>query len=335
MVHFAEYLRPTRAPFWTLLRQLGVEHVVSSLDRELPSGGHRAIDLPWEEGALRQLVHRYERAGLRVAVIEDGPPLDCARLGLPGADDEIEQVCTLVRSMGAVGIPVLCYNWMSVIPWLRTSTALPGRGNALVTGFDAADLAGLPPTWAGEVPEAQLWDTLATFLRRVVPVAERAGVRLALHPDDPPYSPIRGVARILTSLDAFQRVLDLVDSPANALTFCQGNFSLLTDDVPGALRQFGCQGRVAFGHFRDVRGTPERFVETFHDDGQTDMYACMRAWLDIGFDGVLRPDHVPTLEGEANDQPGYAYLGRLHALGYMTGLREAALAERTLLNKQV
>jgi mannonate dehydratase len=327
MIRFAEHLQPTPTPFWTTLRQVGIEHVISGLDRSSISPGHRALDLPWEEGSLRQLVRRYNEHGLHVAGIEDSPPMDRARLGLPGRDEEIEQICTLVRSMGKAGIPMLCYNWMAVIPWTRTSTILRGRGGALVTGFDNAALRDMPPTWAGTVTEQQLWETFEYFITRVAPVADKAGVRLALHPDDPPLSPIRGVARIMTSVDAFQRAMDLIDTPANAITLCQGNFTLMTDDLPGVIRHFGRQGRIAFGHFRDVRGTPEHFVETFHDDGQSDMYACMKAWADIGFDGVMRPDHVPTLEGDVNDNPAYSNLARLHAIGYMTGLREAAAAE--------
>jgi len=326
-IRFAEYLRPVPTPFWTTLRQVGVECVVSGLDHAATLRGQRAIDLPWEEGALRLLVKRYEDLGLHVVGIEDAPPLDRARLGLAGRDEEIEQFCVLVRSMGAVGIPMLCYNWMAVIPWYRTSTTLRGRGGALVTGFDTSDLTNMPLTWAGRVTAEQLWDALAYFLHRVAAVAEQAGVRLALHPDDPPLSPLRGIARILTSVEAFQRVVDMIDTPANSITLCQGNFALMTDDLPAVIRHFGRQGRIAFGHFRDVRGTPAHFVETFHDDGQTDMLACMKAWHAIGFDGVMRPDHVPTLEGDLNDNPAYSNLARLHALGYMTGLREAAVAE--------
>jgi mannonate dehydratase len=177
------------------------------------------------------------------------------------------------------------------------------------------------------VTEEHLWATFRRFIQRVAPAAERAGVRLALHPDDPPLSPLRGIARIMRSVEAFERVIAMVDTPANSITLCQGNFTLMTDDLPGVIRHFGRLGRIAFGHFRDVRGAPERFVETFHDDGQTDMFACMRAWHEIGFEGVMRPDHVPTLEGDLHDTPAYSNMARLHAIGYMVGLREAAMAE--------
>jgi len=327
VIRFAEYLFPYPMPFWTTLRQVGVDCAVSTLDRTTSVMGHRPADLPWEEGALCLLARRYEDAGLELVGIEDSPPLDRVRLGIAGRDEEIEHFCTLIRAMGKVGIPMLCYNWMAVIPWLRTSTTLRGRGGALVTGFDNAVLKDLSPTWAGQVPEEQFWEAFAYFITRVAPVAEKAGVRLALHPDDPPLAPIRGLGRIMNSVEAFQRVIDMVDTPANAITLCQGNFTLMTDDLPGVIRHFGQQGRIAFAHFRDVKGTREHFVETFHDEGQTDMYACMKAWHEIDFDGVMRPDHVPTLETDSNENPAYSNLGRLHAIGYMTGLREAAAAE--------
>jgi mannonate dehydratase len=183
-------------------------------------------------------------------------------------------------------------------------------------------------TDAGGVTDQQLWDTLAYFLERVVPVAEEAKVKLALHPDDPPISPIRGVARVLRSPDAMERAVRLVDSPHHGITLCQGTFSTMGADIPAEIRRFGALGKTHFVHFRDVRGTPERFVETFHDDGQTDMYEAMRTHREVGFDGVMRPDHVPTMAGESNERPGYEMLGRLYAIGYMRGLLEAVNHEK-------
>jgi mannonate dehydratase len=127
----------------------------------------------------------------------------------------------------------------------------------------------------------------------------------------------------MTSVDAFQRLIELVPSDANGITLCQGNFTLMTDDVPSAIRLFGEQGKIFFVHMRDVRGTKEKFAETWHDDGPTDMYACFQAYRDIGFEGVMRPDHVPSLIGEENEEAGYATLGRLFAVGYLRGLQHA------------
>jgi mannonate dehydratase len=253
--------------------------------------------------------------------------MDAIRLGKPGREEEIEHVCTLVRNMGRLDIPVWCYNWMAVLGWVRTSLVDPGRGGAVVSAYDHALVEDAPPPSAGTIDEKPLWENLRYFLERVVPVAEEAGVRLAMHPDDPPLSPIRGIARIMRSPEAFQRLVELVPSEVNGITLCQGNFTLMTDDLPGVIRQFGEQGKIFFVHFRDVRGAPERFVETFHDEGQTDMLACMRAYRDVGFAGVMRSDHVPALEGDSFEVVGYSVLGRLHAIGYMAGLREAILAE--------
>ena len=130
------------------------------------------------------------------------------------------------------------------------------------------------------------------------------------------------------SPEAFERVLALVPSPNSGVTFCQGNFTLMTDDLPALIRRLGRDGRIFFSHFRDVRGDAHRFVEVFHDEGPTDMFECMRAYFDIGFEGPMRPDHVPALEGESSDTFGYSVLGRLFAIGYITGLREAVAKTR-------
>jgi mannonate dehydratase len=200
---------------------------------------------------------------------------------------------------------------------------VPARGGALVTGYDNALMRDAPLTEAGEVTEEQLWENLEYFLKKVVPVAEKWNVQLAMHPDDPPLSPIRGVGRIMRSVENFQRLLDMAPSPANTITLCQGNFTLMTDDLPSVIRHFGRQGKISFVHFRDVRGTPEKFEEAWHDEGKTDMLACLKAYKKIGFDGVLRPDHVPTVEGDDNTHAGYSSFGRLYAIGYIRGLREA------------
>ena len=150
-----------------------------------------------------------------------------------------------------------------------------------------------------------------------------------MHPDDPPQQMDRGIPRIMSSVASFRRLVDIVPSDHNGMTFCQGNFALMeevidgTISIPGLIREFGAS-KIPFVHFRDVRGTVADFRETFHDDGQTDMPECIRAYQEIGFDGPMRPDHVPTLEGESNSRPGYETLGRLFAIGYIRGLEHAA-----------
>ncbi|MGD0810238.1 MAG: mannonate dehydratase [Acidimicrobiales bacterium] len=322
MIKLAEALwSPQPSLVSRLSLQAGVEYAVGGL----PAVDPKALpgEQPWDYMPLLRLKEDYRASGFELVVIEARPPLNLAKRGLPGRDQEIDAVCRLIENMGKLQVPVWCYEWMTDFNWVRTATAVPARGGSLVSEFDAAKLAAAPPSELGPVSEEKLWETLEYFLRRVLPVAERAGVSLAMHPDDPPLSPIRGVGRIMRSIENYQRLLDLVPSPSNGITLCQGNFTLMTDDLPSVIRHFGSQKKIFFVHFRDVRGVPDRFVETWLDEGQTDLVACMEAYKQIGFEGPLRPDHVPTVDGDSNDNPGYSAYGRLFALGYIRALCEA------------
>ena len=320
MLEIAEFIPPTVTPLWKLAKQAGVDLAVGGL----PPDDLLMGDKPWDLGPLTRTRQRYADGGFELRVIESRPPLNKAKRGLPGRDEEIATVCSLIENMGKLGVPVWCYEWMTDFNWVRTNMATPSRGGSVVTSFDINDvpenLTSNPP-----ISEDALWVNLEYFLKKVLPVAEKAGVKLSMHPDDPPLSPIRGVSRIMRSIDNYQRLIDMVPSPMNTITMCQGNFTLMTDDLPGVIRKFG--KKISFVHFRDVKGVPTKYEETWHDAGKTDMLACMKAYKDIGFDGVLRPDHVPTVEGDSNEHAGYSSFGRLYAIGYIRGLRQAVYAQ--------
>jgi len=320
--------RPLAETDLRLARQMGMTDVVTTVPG-VTMAPEREQGPPLRYEDLLALRQRVEACGMRLSVIEGYQLSDRITLGMAGRDDDIARVCDSIRNMGRAGIPVYCYNFMAVFNWLRTDQAVVGRGGALVTQFDAAQLAQVPNTYAGETTDEQMWDNFAYFLQRVLPVAEAAGVKLALHPDDPPMSPVRGLARIMRDMDAFKRVLDMADSPSNGITFCQGNFAAMPGVViPQAIRYFGGRKKIFFAHFRDIRGAVPLFEETFHDEGKTDMAEAMRAYLDVGYDGPMRPDHAPTMEGENNDNPGYMVRGQIFAVGYMKGLIDAVRATR-------
>jgi mannonate dehydratase len=279
---------------------------------------------PWERPALARLQALYREYGLELAVVEDTAPMDDVRLGGPRRDEQISWLISQIKAMGELGIGTLCYNWHAVTGWARTHHGIRLRGGALSGGYDDAAMRRAGPlAEPGSITAEQLWAAFEYFLRAVVPVAEEAGVRIGMHPDDPPIDEVRGVPRIFGTPEAFDRLLQTVPSDYSGITFCQGNFTLMTDDLPALIRRYGRQGRIFFVHFRDVAGDARRFIEVFHDEGPTDMLECMRAYQETGFDGPMRPDHVPALEGENNESFGYDMLGRLFAVGYITGLREA------------
>lgn len=313
-----DFLPPRRDRSWDYARQVGVTHAIVRChprDTGLPP--------PYDSEALRAVQRAFAEAGLTVLGLE-GDAFDMRRikLGLDGRDEDLARYRQMLANMGELGIPLLCYNFMATIGWCRTHPHVPTRGGALTNRFQLSALEPNPVAAAERVSAEQLWDNYAYFLRAVLPAAEAAGVTLGLHPDDPPVSPLRGVARIFISPDAFGKAMALSASPSHRITFCQANFRLMGGDLAETARRFA--DRIAFVHFRDVEGTAADFTETFHDAGPTDMAAMLRLYHDLGFRGPIRVDHVPALAGEADLPHGYAYLGRLFALGYMKGILDAA-----------
>ncbi|MDR6879444.1 mannonate dehydratase [Bacillus sp. 3255] len=318
----AEFFTSHPNRLWHLAKQMGVDYAVGPLPRE--ENGWK----PWDFMNLLHMKQRFENFGIELAVIESAPPTNKIKLGLPGRDEEIEVMRQLITNMGKLGISVLCYNFMAQFNWFRTSTTTRTRGGALVSSYDHSLMQNAPLTEAGEVSEEQLWENLKYYLEKIVPTAEKAKVKLALHPDDPPISPIRGVSRILRSADSLRRAIDLVPSEYSGITLCQGTLATAGESIPAVIRHFAADDKIFFVHFRDVQGTPEKFEETFHDDGKTNMLEAMQTYYEVGYNGIARPDHVPTMEGEDNSNPGYELLGRLYGVGYIKGLMEAAASQQ-------
>ena len=281
---------------------------------------------------LRQ---RIEDAGLRWAVL-DGIPgewRDKIKLGLPGRDEQIANWCRTLENMGAAGIPTMGYffSLRSGIGHygLRTSRSTPGREGAKVTSFDYELIKGAyqdfwdpPADTSVEVTDNDVWDYVTYFLEAVIPVAEEAGVRLGLHPDDPPVSPIGGVARVFRSHAALRRLTEIVPSASNGLGFCQGTISEMPENIFDAIRYFGSRNKICYVHFRNVSGTVPSFSETFIDEGHVDMLEAMRAYKEVGYDGPIIDDHVPNMGGDDHQYTSHAF-----AMGYMRALVQAVNSE--------
>jgi mannonate dehydratase len=297
----------------------------------------------WEEKDIAALVARVEAGGLKLEAIENVPIhfYHKAMLGLPGRDEQIENYCRTLRAVGRAGVPILGYHFMPNSVW-RTEQLAPGRGGAGCTKFDqaevdvVADLDGLRrflPTSLGHqaamplyphgavgVTAEAMWANYEYFIKAVLPVAEEAGVRLALHPDDPPVPMLGGVARLFWNPDGFKRAHALAGgSDAWGLDLCLGCCSEMTggkEAVREMIEYFCPKGRIFYVHFRDVQGTVPNFQECFLGEGNFDPAEVMMLLKRNGFDGFLLDDHVPQMEGDSK----WNHRGRAHAVGYLQGL---------------
>lgn len=304
---------------WVLSRQMGIKYAIAKLAPELTG-----TLPPWDFDALAASKQIFEDNGLELIGME-GDQFDMNRIkfGLPGREEDMQQYCQMLENMGKLGIYLLCYNFMAGIGWFRTNTAINARGAALVNGFEIEAAQQLPLTEMGVVTEQQIWENYSWFLERALPAAEKAGVKLALHPDDPPVSPLRGIGRIFKSADDIRKALSMSDSAAHGLTFCQGTYTTMGEDVKALISEFGQRKKIFFVHIRDVEGNRNNFKETFHDDGPTNMPDMFRAYRDAGFTGPLRSDHVPSMAGDDNTQHGYTINGSLFGVGYIKGIIDA------------
>ena len=313
-----EFVPPKPHPLWKLCLQMGITEVIVKVNPDLTG-----LPDPWKCETLKRIVDGLKDAGLTVVGLE-GDPFDMSPIkqyGEAGAGDRDEALAhyrELLESMSRLGIRLLCYNFMVGTGWARTGVR-EGRGGAKATFFSSSLVPRFPSL---KLTKDQVWANYAHFLDAVMPTAERCGVRMGLHPDDPCLPELGGYARIFETVADYDRAYALHPSPSNAVTFCQANFKLMGADLVETAKHFG--KRIAFIHVRDVEGDRNDFTELFHDQGTTDQFALMRTYREIGLDVPVRGDHVPEMEGDRRLTeeciPGYFTMGRLFANGYLKAL---------------
>lgn len=322
------------------IRQIPGMHGVVSAIYDVPVGE------VWPMEKIIELKNKIESKGLSFGVVESVPVHEDIKLGLPSRDKYIENYKQNIRNLGKAGIKVICYNFMPVFDWTRSvlEYQLPDGSNALAydkkivekmdprtgelslpgwdTSYGEGGLGGVLDQYK-DMTEEKLWENLGHFIREIIPVAEEAGVKMAIHPDDPPWS-IFGLPRIITCEENLERFLNIVDSPSNGLTLCSGSLGVsCKNDIPSLIRKFG--KKIHFAHIRNVHNYEEgSFTEVAHlsSCGSLDIFEILKAYHEMGFEGYIRPDHGRMIWGETG-RPGYGLYDRALGAMYMTGIWEA------------
>ena len=306
-----------------VMAAFGVEHICSTL----PS---TKLDEHWSVEDLTKLRERVEGHGIKLDMVPlpmssnyitkfEYPDILLGRS--PGRDRAIEDICQMIRNAAKAGIPALKYN-LNILGVVRTEPTR-GRGGSRYSTFVYDKAQQDPPlTEAGPVSDDAYWERITYFLDRVIPVAEEQKVRMACHPHDPGMPRVkgyRGVHTVLGSVDGLKRFIEIKPSAYHGLNFCQGTVSEMLDD-PGreifdVIRYFGVRRKIFNVHFRNIRGRFLNFQETFPDDGDVNMIQAMRVYKEVGYDGMIMPDHVPKIEGDAGGRQAFAF-----AFGYIQAL---------------
>jgi mannonate dehydratase len=311
------------------LKRHGVSHLCAGVPRSKDG---------WKMDDLLRLREMVEAHGLQLAMLAwpmssvevsraENPNIMLGKS--PDRDREIDQLCEMIRMAARAGVPALKYN-LTLLGVLRTEST-PGRGGSRYSTWSLADAKQEPPlTMAGIVGADKMWERITYFLKRVVPVAGECKVRLACHPHDPGVSPrgFRGVVRVLGTVEGLKRFVAIQESPWHGLNFCQGTVAEMLAD-PGreifdVIRYFGSRGKIFNVHFRNVRGRRDKFQEVYPDEGDVDMARAMRTYREVGYDGMIMPDHVP---GHADDPRGLQAFA--FGYGYIKALIQAVATEET------
>jgi len=330
----------------TLAVQFGVRDVViygGPASGFIPGTNERLITRRATYEQYLALRKRLESFGLRLAAVEGGfihsPRYHDIVFGGPKRDELIEELADEIRDMARAGIPIYGYHWMPTLVWRTLPVKI--RGEAEATAFDYEQVKQVRNRASCEevrkklnwflivcenVPERQpteqeMWKNLEYWIRKITPIAEKAGIRLGIHPDDPPVPELAGTPRLMRNHAAYKRLIEIYPSRSNAIEFCQGTFSEMKGDIYEAIRYFASRDRILYVHFRNVSAPIPAFHEEFINTGYVDMRKAMRLYQENGFRGVLIDDHVPTVVGDT-DFPGNlgGYRGRMYSLGYIQAL---------------
>jgi mannonate dehydratase len=312
------------------LAALGVNHICSSLPA-------RTLNANWSVEGLTKLRERVESFGIQLDMVP--LPLSSSSISRaenphimlgksPERDKEIDQICQMIRNAAKAGIPAVKYN-LTILGVVRTESTR-GRGGARYSTFvyDKAKQDG-PPAESGPVSAEQMWERITYFLKHVVPVAEECKVRLCCHPHDPGMprdKGFRGVHRVLGSVEGLKRFIDIMPSKYHGLNFCQGTVAEMLEnpakEITEVIRYFGSRGKIFNVHFRNIKGRFLNFQETFPDDGDVDMIAAMRVYKEVGYDGMIMPDHAPRIDGDTGGAQAFAF-----AFGYIQALIQLVKSE--------
>jgi mannonate dehydratase len=298
------------------VKQLGVDYVLM--------GGP---PIPWDEGTIRSIMDRFRAGGLNVFNMMIGG-FNNAIYGRPGRDEDIEKVRQSIRAAGKAGLPVVEYNFYAH----RITEGYyeePGRGGAGMLAFDYAKVKDLPPLpEEGAHSLEEMWKNVTYFLKAVVPVAQESGVRLALHPNDPPAPISRGSGQIMGTLEGWKRLVDIVPSPYNGITFDCGVTREIGQDPVEVCRYFGKKDCINHMHFRNVRMQipREKYVEVFPDEGEVDMFAVMKELVRQKYPRLIYPEHPRGLDADREQPKGGSYSGWVYNVGYARAMLQAALA---------
>ena len=319
-VGFGQFREP-RGEFLRFAKQYGATDVLFNTPN-LPD-----VNETWQLYDLVRLRMTVEQYGLRLSAIENVPTsfYDHIMLGGPKRDEQVEKMITTIQNIARAGIPFFGYNWMPSHVWRTTPATV--RGEAIATAFDYDQARDYPLTHDRVHTEEEMWDRLEEWVRLITPVAEKEGIRLGIHPCDPPVPTLGGIPQLFRSFDAFKRLIEIVDSPANGVEFCQGTFAEMEDGagegIYDMIEYFASRGKIIYVHFRNVSSPVPKFHEEFVNTGYVDMYRAMRIYRDCGYDGFFIDDHVPQTRGDTE----WGHRGRAFACGYIQGLIEAVTKE--------